>query len=278
MFDREYLKKEMEKLDGLVTGRIDLYLIGGGSMSFQNLKDATKDIDVVVRSGNDMTLLKVALKRMGYSIPAIRGPYKEMQASLIMENQDGFRWDIFVNVICGGLKLSDAMVNRAVALFSMDRVSVNMISLEDIFIFKSVTSRERDREDMYLLFLQGLDFNVIRDEMFWQNEENTNAAWLAFFFNGLEEVVERYSVVIPFFEEFEEMAYSDMLSQMILDRLKKGSATLDELIQELGVGDVAVHMELLVKKKLVRENAEGLFSVLSTSQPHKKDEPTSSSL
>ena len=35
MFDREYLKKEMEKLDGSITGRLDFYLIGGGSMSFQ---------------------------------------------------------------------------------------------------------------------------------------------------------------------------------------------------------------------------------------------------
>jgi len=72
MFDREYLKKEMEKLDGLVTERIDFYLIGGSSMSFQNLKDATKDIDVVVRSEHDLKLLRDALVRMGYSVPSVR--------------------------------------------------------------------------------------------------------------------------------------------------------------------------------------------------------------
>lgn len=108
-------------------------------MSFQNLKDATKDIDVVVRSEHDLKLLRDALVRMGYSVPAVRGPYKQMQASLIMENWDGFRWDIFVIVICGGLRLSDAMLFRAVELFRLDRVLVHMISLEDIFIFKSVT-------------------------------------------------------------------------------------------------------------------------------------------
>lgn len=261
MFDRKYLKNEIDKLDGVLTEHIKLYLIGGGSMSFQNLKDATKDIDVVVRSENDMNLLKSALAQMGYSVPAIRGPYKQMQASAIMENKDGFRWDIFVNVVCGGLKLSDAMADRATNLFSMDRVSINMISLEDIFIFKSITSRERDREDMYLLFLQGLDFNQIRDEITWQNDNNMSAAWVAFFFNGLEEVVERYSIVIPFFDEFHDTAYSDMLSQMILDRLESGSATVEDLNRNFGVDDIEKHVESMIQKKLVTKNSDGSFSL-----------------
>lgn len=261
MFDRKYLKNEIDKLDGVLTEHINLYLIGGGSMSFQNLKDATKDIDVVVRSENDMNLLKSALAQMGYSVPAIRGPYKQMQASAIMENKDGFRWDIFVNVVCGGLKLSDAMADRATNLFSMDRVSINMISLEDIFIFKSITSRERDREDMYLLFLQGLDFNQIRDEITWQNDNNMSAAWVAFFFNGLEEVVERYSIVIPFFDEFHDTAYSDMLSQMILDRLESGSATVEDLNRNFGVDDIEKHVESMIQKKLVTKNSDGSFSL-----------------
>jgi len=172
MFDREYLKREMERLDGLLSDRVNIYIIGGGAMSFQNLKDATKDIDVIVGSGIEMEQLRDVLARIGYFIPAIRGPYKQMQASLIMENKDGFRWDIFVNVVCGGLSLSSSMEERALTLFSMDRLSVHMLSLEDIFVFKSVTSRERDREDMYLLFLQGLDFEVIRDEIIRQNEQN----------------------------------------------------------------------------------------------------------
>jgi len=259
MFDRKYLKNEIDKLDGVLTEHIKLYLIGGGSMSFQNLKDATKDIDVVVRSENDMNLLKSALAQMGYSVPAIRGPYKQMQASAIMENKDGFRWDIFVNVVCGGLKLSDAMADRATNLFSMDRVSINMISLEDIFIFKSITSRERDREDMYLLFLQGLDFNQIRDEITWQNDNNMSAAWVAFFFNGLEEVVERYSIVIPFFDEFHDTAYSDMLSQMILDRLESGSATVEDLNRNFGVDDIEKHVESMIQKKLVTKNRVVLY-------------------
>ena len=261
MFDRKYLKNEIEKLDGVLSARVNLYLIGGGSMSFQNLKDATKDIDVVVRSESDMNLLRSALAQMGYSVPAVRGPYKQMQASAIMENKDGFRWDIFVSVVCGGLKLSDAMTDRAVNLFSLDNVSINMISLEDIFIFKSITSRERDREDMYLLFLQGLDFNIIREEIVWQNDNNISVAWIAFFFNGLEEVVERYSIVIPFFNEFHDMAYSDMLSQMILDRLELGSETVEELCLNFGVDDIEEHVQNLIQRKLIVKNDDDSFSL-----------------
>lgn len=261
MFDREYLKREMEKLDRLVKDRTNLYIIGGGAMNFLNLKDATKDIDVIVGSGIEMDQIGNALARMGYFVPAIRGPYKQMQASLIMENQDGFRWDIFVNVVCGGLRLSKSMTERAMTLFSMERISVRTISPEDIFVFKSVTSRERDKEDMYLLFLQGLDFEVIRNEIIRQNEENKNGAWIAFFFNGLEEMVDRYSIVIPYFEEFHELAYNDMLSQMILDRLEKRNATEGEIGQEFGVDDIEKHLEYLIRKKQVIKNSDGSYSL-----------------
>jgi hypothetical protein len=46
--------------------------------------------------------------------------------------------------------------------------------------------------------------------------------------------VERYSIAIPFYDEFHELAYGDMVSQMILDRLEKGVATGDDLVRELG--------------------------------------------
>ena len=55
--------------------------------------------------------------------------------------------------------------------------------------------------------------------------------------------MERYSIVIPFYDEFHDLAYGDMVSQMILDRLEKGDATVDEFVRELGVEDIEVHLE-----------------------------------
>jgi len=86
---------------------------------------------------------------------------------------------------------------------------------------------------------------------------------LAFFFNGVEEVVERYLVVIPFYDEFHNLAYSDMVSQMILDRLGKGDADVEELVKELGLEDMEVHLDKLVEKALAINNGDGTYSLNS---------------
>ncbi len=73
--------------------------------------------------------------------------------------------------------------------------------------------------------------------------------------------MERYSVVIPYFEDFHDLAYSDMLSQMILDRLMKGNATEEEIGIEFGVDDIEKHLEHLIHKKLVIKNIYGSYSL-----------------
>lgn len=200
-------------------------------MSFLGLKDATKDIDVIVRTQKELEALKTALDSTGYTVPCIRGPYKDMQANLILEKDDGFRWDIFQNVVCNGFQLSEGMIKRTESLISLEMFTIRLISPEDIFVFKSISSREGDLADMYTLFMQVLDFKAIREEVIWQNAHDQNFAWLAFFYNGLEEFADKYSLSHPIFEELHDLAYNDMLGQMILDRLKKCAATETELVQ-----------------------------------------------
>ena len=214
-----------------LTEKVTLYLIGGGAMSFLGLKDATKDIDVIVRTQKELEALKTALDSTGYTVPCIRGPYKDMQANLILEKDDGFRWDIFQNVVCNGFQLSEGMIKRTESLISLEMFTIRLISPEDIFVFKSISSREGDLADMYTLFMQVLDFKAIREEVIWQNAHDQNFAWLAFFYNGLEEFADKYSLSHPIFEELHDLAYNDMLGQMILDRLKKCAATETELVQ-----------------------------------------------
>lgn len=263
LFDRQYLKKEFEKLNKVLAEPVNLYLIGGGSMSFQNYKAATKDIDVVIRTDDELNTIKTALKSIGYTVPTIRGPYKQMEANAILENSDEFRWDIFVNVICNGLQLSDGMMKRSNKLFDLENVSVKMVAPEDIFIFKSITTRERDREDMYTLFTKGLDFNVIKDEIIWQSKNKlTDFAWVAYIFDGLENFFDHYSISHPIMGELHDLAYEDMLTTMVVDKLKKGPLKIEELSKDIDVGDVRKVLDYLIKNSVVIKNEVHEFSLI----------------
>lgn len=260
-FKRTYLENEFKKLNDKLSEHVDLYLIGGGAMSFQNLKVATKDIDVVLRSARELELTRNALLSLDYFVPCIRGAYAKMNASAIFENADGFRWDLFVRVVCNGLQLSESMAKRSIELFTLKNISVHMLAPEDIFVFKSVTSRDRDREDMYTLFIRGLDFEIIRDEIIWQNDNDHSFAWIAFFFDGLEEFADRYKISHSVIGELHDLAYHDMLAQMLIEQLKGGSKTFEELSRDLDSEDVKEVLELLVRKKIILQLTEDKFSL-----------------
>jgi len=260
LFDRQYLGNEFEKLNKALKKHVNLYLIGGGSMSFQKYKAATKDIDIVVRSNNELHQIQAALRSIGYIVPAVRGPYKKMEASAILENHDGVRWDVFVNVICGGLQLSEGMIKRSQELFKMQNISVYMISPEDIFVFKSITERERDREDMYTLFSKILDFDIIKKEFFWQNEHRLNDyEWMSFFFNGLEEFFDKYHISHPIIKELHDIAEKDTFIGIIKNRLRTKPMKIDELSADLDPEDVKAIVGSLLEQGYVIQNEQGQF-------------------
>ena len=122
-FDKDYLKQEFDKLDSIVKRSIALYLIGGGAMAFYGLKVATKDIDIILTNREDLNSLQTALGAIGYKEPnpiVITRPYNEMQTSAILENKDGFRWDLFLIKVCGKLTLSAGEI-RANPLYQGDK-------------------------------------------------------------------------------------------------------------------------------------------------------------
>ena len=138
-FDKNYLKQEFDKLNAETKLSLTLYLIGGGAMAFYGLKDATKDIDIILASKDDLNNLQTTLKGIGYQEPnpvLITRAYNNMQTSAILENQDGFRWDLFLNKVCNALTLSGEMQKRATSLYQGNRLKVLIASKEDLFYSK----------------------------------------------------------------------------------------------------------------------------------------------
>jgi len=132
-FDKNYLQQEFDKLNSTAKHPMTLYLIGGGAMAFYGLKDATKDIDIILTNHENLNNLKAALDALGYKEPnplVITGPYNDMQTSAILENGDGFRWDLFLSKVCGKLTLSADMQNRATNLYQGNCLTVLIASKE----------------------------------------------------------------------------------------------------------------------------------------------------
>jgi len=234
MFDSNYIEKEIKKINENLSKQIKIYIFGGGAMSFFDLKTATKDIDIILTSEKDTSELIKTLYKTGYNKIETKEPiYIKMKTREIIENKDGFRWDIFVNKICGGLSFSKDMQTRAKQLKNLSNIKTYLISPEDIFIFKAVTSRPRDREDMFVLFSHGLDVNIIKNEIQKQTILDEDNAWLSYFFVGLDELVSEYNIIFPDYNEFLKLAEEEMLEKLILEFIQRKPISLNDLVSKL---------------------------------------------
>ncbi len=234
MFDSKYIEKELKEINKNLLKKISIYIFGGGAMSFFDLKTATKDIDVILSSESEAKALIKTLYKTGYKkIETNDEIYIKMKTREIIENQEGFRWDIFVNKVCKGLSFSKDMQKRAKPFKNFSNIKTYLISPEDIFIFKAVTSRPRDREDMFSLFSYGLDVNIIKDEIQKQAQLDEDKAWLSYFFVGLDELIREYNIIFPDYDEFLKLAEEEMLEKLILEFIRRKPRSLNDLISIL---------------------------------------------
>lgn len=118
-----------------------------------------------------------------------------------------------------------------------------------------MTSRPRDREDMFILFSHGLDMNIIKEEIKRQAKLDESTAWLSFFFVGLDELVEEYHVIIPRYDEFLQMAENEMSERLILAFLQKKSRTLHELatLLQCEEKDIIESLTVLQTQRFIQE-------------------------
>ncbi len=189
MITRERLIREFELIDkkaGLMgSDEIDLYLIGGGNLALRGIKSATADVDVVVKDYRTLTALEnvlinpfprfrtsggiiVYLKVFGHEYE------KKLGADAVYQKVDpetgDFNLDVFVKRVMRGIQLSGGMIDRAVVpkeFQELKKLRVHLVSVEDVFLFKGVTSlgRSKDVDDILRLLELGVDFDVVLKEI-----------------------------------------------------------------------------------------------------------------
>lgn len=233
-------------------------------MALVNLKEATKDIDVVVQTSDEEKYLVSALHELGYTDPrrSMTIKHKRIDARDIVENSDGFRWDIFEKVVANKLRLSEGMIRRSQSHLSSDTLSVRLLSKEDIFLLKSVTERERDLEDMRTIAETSPKWETIDVECRWQSA-HSNTAWEDDLCNRLQELKAKYRITSPIKRRICRIADQKVLEEGIKLQLKKRTATVKEIAKNIE------EPESTVRKALAKMVEEKIVSIDKSETPHR---------
>ena len=188
----------LEELGETLDERVDAYLLGGGNLILRDLKDATKDIDVVLADGEAFLRVVEALQELGYEERRdLEEAYDQLVPSIVLE-QEGFpRWDVFVDVVADALHLTGGMQERSEVEHRFGNLYLHLLSLTDIFVFKAVTDREGDLEDAALIARQGaIDWQQVLDEIAVQEERDEQYFSFAVL-DTVDLLVERYNIDVP---------------------------------------------------------------------------------
>jgi hypothetical protein len=148
IYDFKQIIDRFKELDTKINRKLNIYLIGGAILLYNNLKRGTKDIDLVVVNNKDKDLLITTLKRDNFIIEKPNQLYAKRNLEKILV-KDNYRFDIFNKFVCGKLFLSKNMIKRAKLIKKYININLFSCSVEDILIFKSITEREGDIDDYF---------------------------------------------------------------------------------------------------------------------------------
>lgn len=169
-FGSSAIRRQFSELADLIEDELTVYLIGGGALTLEDLKNATKDIDLIVRKESELRQLWNVLRSAGYEPQEdLAEEYSQLETAFILE-KDRQRFDVFHEQVAGVIYLSDSMISRSRHLFDEGNLSVRMVSLNDIFLFKAVANRQDDVDDMIRIAQGGIDDDVLVDEIMTQLE------------------------------------------------------------------------------------------------------------
>ena len=197
--DFEKIQELMKELNAALKKKTSLFMIGGGMLLYHGLKTATKDIDIIAKNQEEFNAVEHAFKSIGFQSRFPSLEYKNMALSQILLRED-FRIDLFHKTVCSGFFLSDGMMKRATEALKLDKLTLYLCSIEDVFLFKTLTEREGDLEDCLALAKRGIDWNAILNELHHQIKASGREVWITYVGERLD-ILEDRGLVIPILPE-----------------------------------------------------------------------------
>lgn len=223
LYKKEQLIEELQAIGKELSRKITVYLIGGCSMSLKDLKPYTKDVDAIFVSLDDLTLFEDGLTKLGYTRTLKTEPeYDQLGASCILRHPERAGFDLFHVKVCDMLSLSKGMISRSSRYANFGNLEIFLISNEDIVLFKGITERPRDIDDMWLLInadRRNFNWNSIKEECVSQAEHLKIEGQL---YNRFLELFEKYDVRAPILSWLKNRDIKHLLREVYEYRLKDG--------------------------------------------------------
>jgi predicted transcriptional regulator len=267
------------EIDQKITEPVSVYIIGGENMRIKGLKNSTKDCDLVVDEDTAIELLSKALKEIGYtSIDEKKLSKDDVRVGAVKKFTYSEKSDIeiFYKNIGNKLSLTNGMKQRSVKLDlpGLSRLKLFQVSNEDIFLLKTVTSREGDLDDMKKIIESGnFDWSIVYKELEDQFEESRN--YFSIVLDSIDELIQRTGIRPPFYKKLLRKVIDTNICNEV--RRKKGltltsGVYLDELVDSMKGLDVSEKLirnrvDFLQRKRMIRKiNARnGIYLKLTSS-------------
>jgi len=110
--DYSQIQKLFAELDGHVTERTVVYMIGGGALMKRKMKAHTKDVDIVVDTKAEYDSMQHAFRTAGFKPDLPTEEYDRLELLQIWKRED-YRVDLFCKKVCRRFSLSKNMMERS---------------------------------------------------------------------------------------------------------------------------------------------------------------------
>ena len=225
-FDEKELDMALQNISNNLNEKIEAFLLGGLAMIKHNAKFSTKDVDIVFSTPEmAKAFISAAVKAGFQSEKELAQDYLDLETMTVLVKEDKTRFDIFVKKVCGCLTYSETMKQRAEPLEYGNNLTVYVSSVEDIFLFKSITSRPADLEDMSKLVLMGIDWAKIEQEA---RQQPQSWEWVAKLYSRLLELKDEYKVNSPLIRKLKNEWEISQSMGILLGRVETTPITFRE--------------------------------------------------
>jgi len=194
MFNKEELEELLTNMGKKIDKPVNVYMIGGCALSFKGLKPLTKDIDIITTNRQDFDEIDGAMKKNGFELDSNLESEFYLTALAVYKKEDS-RIDIFLKQVGKMLLLSENMTKRSEKYKDYGKLAIYLVSNEDIFLFKSMTSREGDVVDCDRIMKQGIDYKIIYKEMIEQSKSGKK--WFFWAYESLCRIENYNQITIP---------------------------------------------------------------------------------